>query len=316
MELEEVHCIFCGPGPTSPYHTENGFAAVRCGGCGLVFVTPRPTEASMKHLYEGQETKIDLARQIANVEHTMAEARRSLALIQEYKTRGDVLELGCAAGYFLREARRLGFGTTGIELTHQFALFAREVLGLDVREGSLLGLPLPAHSFDVVYHRNVLSHLGHPVASFERIHDLLRPDGLMVFQTGNVAELPGEHWRGTAELDLPDHLYHYGESTLRLLLTRTGFEVLRVERYPLLAHEPWIRRLVARLRGAPKTAATDAHERPKPAYVPPRVAPRVNPLKELGQVFEGMFTYELGALLPPEGRRATLKVVARKRARA
>lgn len=316
MELEEVHCIFCGPGPVSPYHRENGFAAVRCEGCGLVFVTPRPTEASMKHLYEGQETKIDLARQIANVEHTMAEARRSLALIQAYKTRGDILELGCAAGYFLREARRLGFGATGIELTHQFAVFAREVLGLDVREGSLLGLPLPARSFDVVYHRNVLSHLGHPVASFERIHELLRPDGLMVFQTGNVAELPGEHWRGTSELDLPDHLYHYGESTLRLLLTRTGFDVLRVERYPLLAHEPWIRRLVARLRGSPKARPADTGAADKPLYEPPKVAPRIHPLKELGQVFEGLLTYELGALLPPEGRRATLKVVARKRSAA
>lgn len=313
MELESVDCIFCGPGPTTLYHRENGYDAVRCDGCGLVFVTPRPTEASMKHLYEGQETKIDLARQITNVEHTTAEARRSLALIQAFKTRGDVLEIGCAAGYFLREARRLGFGTTGIELTHPFAHFAREVLGLDVREGSLLGLPLADESFDVVYHRNVLSHLGHPMASFERIHQLLRPDGLMVFQTGNVAELPGEHWAGTAELDLPDHLYHYGEPTLRLLLERTGFEVLRVERYPLIAHEPWIRRLVSRLRAEPGAAEARRPPAQKPAYTPPNVAPASSPWRELGQLFEGLLTYELGALVPPEGRRATLKVVARKR---
>src|SRR5262245_46985513 len=199
MELQPIDCIFCGDVGTSPYHTENGYHAVCCNGCGLVFVTPRPSETAMKHLYEGQETKIDLARQIRNVEAAVAEAQKSLALIRKYRRTGRILEIGSAAGYFLREAAREGFEATGIDLTRQFVEFARDVLGQDTREGTLMGLSLPLGHYDVIYHRNVLSHLAYPIESFRRMHALLAPGGFMVFQTGNVAELPTTRWTGTTD---------------------------------------------------------------------------------------------------------------------
>jgi SAM-dependent methyltransferase len=311
MDLERIDCIFCGDMGTRPYHAENGYQAVSCVGCGLVFVTPRPTEAAMKHLYEGQETKVDLARQIRNVEAATAEARRSLDLIGRFRPAGRILEIGCAAGYFLLEAERRGYAATGVEITRQFVDFGRGVLGVDVREGTLTGLDLPPGGFDVIYHRNVLSHLGHPIASFQRMRELLSPEGLMVFQTGNVAELPPERWEGTQELDLPDHLFHYGERTIRMLLERAGFAPLAVERYALVLHDPWIRGLAGRIdallgrRGRAPGAASP------PRFVPPDAAPRPRPLRALEARLNQLITYDLGAAARSEGRRCTLKIVAR-----
>jgi SAM-dependent methyltransferase len=312
MELERIDCIFCGAIGTRPYHAERGYQAVSCLGCGLVFVTPRPTEAAMKHLYEGQETKVDLARQIRNVEAATAEARRSLDLIARYRPTGRILEIGCAAGYFLREAERRGYTATGVEITRQFVDFARGVLGLDAREGTLTGLDLPRGGFDIIYHRNVLSHLGHPLASFHRMRELLSPSGLMVFQTGNVAELPPERWEGTEELDLPDHLFHYSERTIRLLLERTGFAPLTVERYALVLHDPWIRALAAHLgpRLAGRRRAPEAAS-PPPPFVPPTAAPPPRPLRAIEAHLNQLMTYDIGAAARSEGRRCTLKVVAR-----
>lgn len=309
--MEAVTCIFCPDRDPRFYHAENGYEAVQCSGCGLVFTSPRPSETEMKHLYEGQETKIDLRRQLQKIEAATAEARRALAMIRRHKPSGHILELGSAAGYFLREAERQGFAATGIDITRQFVEFARDVQGLDAREGTLTGLELAPNSYDVIYHRNVLSHLAYPLESFRRMHELLKPGGIVCFETGNVAELPGSYFGGTNDLDLPDHLYHFSESTLRLLLERTGFEVSELRRYVLVNHEPFLRRRV--LRARERRAAA----RPKPAtdapqtFDLPQSPPKKKALRRLGTCFEHLLRYGLGSVYPSKGRRCTLVVVAR-----
>lgn len=315
--METIQCVFCGDVGTHPYHTENGYQAVACAGCGLVFVTPRPTEAEMKHLYEGQETKIDLGHQIRKIEAVTLEARRALHLIRRYVPGGRLLEIGSAAGYFLREAERQGFKATGIDITRQFVEFARDVQGLDAREGTLMKLPLDPGSFDAIYHRNVLSHLAYPIEEFSRMRELLKPGGLMLFQTGNVAELPGARWAGTSELDLPDHLFHYGEPQIRLLLERTGFEPIEVHRYALVVHDPWIRALVHRAKTAlarRRGEGGDDRKPPPQPFTPPRQVPPWSRLKEAGAIAEQLLMYDIGAAAQSEGRRCSLVIAARARA--
>ncbi len=311
--MEAVSCIFCGDVGTKPYHAENNHQAVSCVGCGLVFVTPRPTEADMKQLYEGQETKVDLSYQIRSIERATLEARRALELIGRFVPQGDLLEIGCAAGYFLREAQSFGYRPVGIDITGPFVRFARDVVGVDAREGTMASVHFEPKSFDVIYHRNVLSHLAYPLDAFRKMRELLRPGGIMVFQTGNVAELPGEHWAGTSELDLPDHLYHFGEKQIRLLNERSGFETLDMRRYALLLHEPWIRAALLALRGLGKknSGAPNAPKKKPEPFVVPTEMPQKQFLSTLEFLADGFITYDVGAVLPKENRRASLIVVAK-----
>lgn len=311
--VQVVSCIFCGDVGTHPYHAENGYQAVSCDGCGLVFATPRPSEAEMKKLYEGQETKVDLGVQIQHIERATMEVRRALEIIGKFVPSGDVLEIGSAAGYFLKEAQLQGYRPIGIDITRQLVEFGRNVLGVDVREGTLATVELAPQSFDVVYHRNLLSHLAYPLDAFRTIRQLLRPRGWMVYQTGNVAELPGEFWAGTNELDLPDHLYHFGEKQIRMLNDRAGFETLEIRRYSLLLHDPWIRLVLKRLQGLIRPGETKTKKAGQPFVVPQQV-----PTKRLLPTIEGLvdsfIMYDIGAVLAKENRRATLVVVARARA--
>jgi len=260
----------------------------------------------MKRLHEGQETKVDLSLQIRSVERAVLEARRALDLIGRFVPEGDLMEIGSAAGYFLREARERGYRP---DITGPFVQFARGVLGVDAREGTMGSVHFPPRSFDVIYHRNVLSHLAYPLDAFRAMRELLRPRGVMVFQTGNVAELPGEHWSGTNELDLPDHLYHFGEKHIRMLAERAGFETLDVRRYTLLLHEPWIRAGLQRIRGlGEKKSGVKKTGQP---FVVPTLVPKRRLLPTLEFLVDGFITYDVGAVLPRENRRATLVVVAR-----
>src|SRR5262249_36122637 len=161
-----------------------------------------------------------------------------LAILLPFAQRGALLEIGVGAGYFLDEARRMGFDVLGLDINAHFVRFAREALGLRVVEGTLTTAALPERAFDVLYHPNVLSHLAHPVAELCRMATLLKPGGIMLFETGNVAELAGSTFRGTDALALPDHLFHYSEGTLRRLLDRTGFDCVGIRRAALLDSLP------------------------------------------------------------------------------
>jgi SAM-dependent methyltransferase len=313
--MESIDCPLCPDRPAhSPYHEESGYAAVQCSHCGLVYVTPRPTELELKRLYEGQDTHIDLAAQVRKRHRKVAEANAALGVIAgERSAPGKLLEIGVGAGYFLAEARRAGWDAVGLDLNAHFVRFAREALGAHVVEGTLRAAPFADGSFDVVFHRNVLSHLAFPVAELGRMGELLRPGGLMVFETGNVAELPGSTFRGTQALALPDHLFHFSEATLRVLLQRSGFECVSVTRVavldqlgPLLA----IRRSLLSAKQTSHVAdRADARQVRLPSVAPPR-----RPLFALAAEAHRALTTQLGRALAAPGRRCSLIVVARRRA--
>lgn len=294
--MEEIGCALCGDGPTGPYKRENGWQAVQCSRCGLVFVSPRPTIEEMKALYQGQETKIDLDQHMRSRDRKTIEARRLLGMLRRHRASGRLLEVGSAAGWFLAEARRAGYDAHGLEITEQLARFSREVLGAPAIEGTLRDANLPEGSYDVVFMRNVLSHLAHPREEHEILLRLLRPGGILFFETGNVAELPPER---AGELELPDHLFHFSESTIVRLLTLTGFRWLETHRFTLVSQLGPVRWLAGRLPAHARPRATLSFE-----------MPRSRPLARALARFDALVRYELGALLPSRGRRCTLVVVA------
>ena len=61
-----------------------------------------------------------------------------------------MLDLGCWVGFLLDEARRRGWSVTGVEPSEFASRFARERLGLDVREGGLFEAELESAGFDAV----------------------------------------------------------------------------------------------------------------------------------------------------------------------
>ena len=65
-------------------------------------------------------------------------SRADLELIRKHgKTNGHLLEVGCMYGFFLDEAKKVGFEPGGIEISAKAATYAREELGLDVHLGRL-----------------------------------------------------------------------------------------------------------------------------------------------------------------------------------
>ncbi|HWN70009.1 MAG TPA: class I SAM-dependent methyltransferase [Haliangium sp.] len=303
--MEHVACALCGVDDTTPYKQENGFQALQCRRCGLVYVNPRPTIEQMKHLYDGQETHVQVGTHIRAMDKKRIDARYALWFLRRHMSSGRILEIGSGAGYFLEQAKQAGYTVQGLDIMRDFVAYSSQVLGVPTVEGTLQTAPFADGSFDVIYFRDVLSHLAAPREELGRMYRLLAPGGILFFETGNVAELAAEQ---AGLLDLPDHLYHWSEATIRTLLQHTGFEHVETRRYTLVLQLPsvrWVRRLRA------KRSTASAAPRSSTDEVPETV-PRSSLGKRLDAHVGNLLRYGLGSVVPGRSRRCTLVVVARR----
>jgi SAM-dependent methyltransferase len=141
------------------------------------------------------------------------EFARTVEFIRVRRDGGRLLEVGCAYGFFLQEARPF-FDVCGIELAADAAGHARRA-GLNVLTGVADAATLRRlGTFDVIMMLDVIEHLPDPHGMLRLLAGHLAPGGLVVITTGDfgslVARLAGPHWR---LMTPPQHLWFFtGES--------------------------------------------------------------------------------------------------------
>jgi SAM-dependent methyltransferase len=230
-------CEVCGSQEFQPFAQEAGFPLVRCLVCRLVFVSPQPDKETLASWYarkinaEGADDY--WAGYIAKESSFRSHSRYVLSLIRPLaRPPGRLLEIGCGPGFFLDEAREVGWEVCGMDLAESFVTWGREKLGLDLRLGELEEGSLPAEHFDAVVMLDVLSHVPAPRRTVGEISRILRPGGVLFMQTGVKAE--AEVKRPDDDWETPLHLFHFTRETLRRLLEGGGFEVVRMQLAPQL----------------------------------------------------------------------------------
>lgn len=149
-----------------------------------------------------------------------------------------VLEVGCgdgATGALALKHGRAG-RYVGVELVGHVAETARQRLG-EVVTGNIetIALPWPAASFDALILSEVLEHLIDPWATLEKLARVVRPGGLVMASSPNIA-----HWRVVKELiagrfELTDrgvfdrtHMRWFTPATFADMFERAGFRVQSV----------------------------------------------------------------------------------------
>jgi 2-polyprenyl-3-methyl-5-hydroxy-6-metoxy-1,4-benzoquinol methylase len=157
---------------------------------------------------------------------------KNIDVINQYVSApGRLLDVGCAMGLFLEQAKKVGWQVAGVEISEYSAAYAREHLNIDVFVGDMQQLVedgvISPHSFDVVTVWDTLEHLQDPSGFLATLHRVLRPDGLLFLSTVNidgvVAKRDGGDWHFFAP---PGHLFYFSENTLKGFLKKAGFEII------------------------------------------------------------------------------------------
>ncbi len=233
----------------SPYKKDNIYTIVKCNNCGLVYTKDDLSRQEISDIYsKGYFTGRDERGYKKYIEKHENSYKNKffnfifrsqnhpglhIKLVNKYvKNKGNLLEIGCAAGFFLEVAKKKGWNVTGIELSEYVSSYARDKLRLNVFTGKIEDLikngKIKKEQFDVVTLWATLEHIAVPSKLFESINYVLKPNGHLFFTTinfdSNEAKEQGKNW---ASIRPPKHLYYFSEKTIKKYLDKYGFEIVK-----------------------------------------------------------------------------------------
>jgi SAM-dependent methyltransferase len=153
------------------------------------------------------------------------EFAHSVKFIRKYRTGGRLLEIGCAYGFFLEEARPF-YDVAGIEIAEQAADFCRQ-RDLRVHTGVADEKTLAQlGAMDVIVLLDVIEHLPEPQETLALCRRYLNPNGIIAITTGDFASLyarfSGPHWR---LMTPPQHLWYFTPESMRRLSRSLGLKL-------------------------------------------------------------------------------------------
>lgn len=211
------------------YGNEGTFHMDRCAGCGLWIQRPMPDREALAGFYPQDYYSFQSAQDGC----WRRRVRRFFGLerhtyLPDVPLPRRLLDVGCGAGHYILDLRRRGWDVSGIEPSSSAAR-AAQAAGLDVICGDIRSAKLQPSSFDVVRFNHSFEHVPDPVESLESVRGVLKREGYLFIGVPNTAGLWARIFREWWwYLGLPVHTFGFNPHNLRLLLERSGFEVVQV----------------------------------------------------------------------------------------
>jgi 2-polyprenyl-3-methyl-5-hydroxy-6-metoxy-1,4-benzoquinol methylase len=230
-QLSSSECPLCGNSGANRILFELSRPVIKCDACDLVYAAPQDTGTLGRDFNESYYRQGIYADYLADAGAIRKNARRTLRELESLVEGRELLDVGCATGFFLDAARSRGWTVRGLDVSSYASEYARRELHLDVESGSIESFANSSSKFDVVTLWDTIEHLSRPDLALTNIRRLLQPRGLLALSTGDygsmLRRITGKRWRLFAD---PTHNFFFEESTLKRLLDQTGYEPVHFTR--------------------------------------------------------------------------------------
>ncbi len=237
-QTKQSPCICCGSLKFIPVCLrEDNTLVVHCQECHLEFVNPLPTIKAMQENYQKEMTDNESGSGLhSNYILERQKRKKSFAKLYNsrlsfiesfYPEKGNLLDIGCGAGFFLNIAKERGWNCHGMEILPEYIKYAQK--NFDLKHIRLESLDEPisygANAFDVITLWDLIEHLRNPLKSLQKINRIMKPGGLLAMWTPNVKNsiILKEKWTGYKILQ---HFYFFSEDSLKNMLKKTGFKIV------------------------------------------------------------------------------------------
>ena len=225
---EYVCCPACDSDSSRLLFEKDWFKYHECSSCSLVFMNPRLNNEATQQFYNSDVNEIYNETKFYDPSATEADDEINLSnldFIAKYrKEGGNLLEVGCAMGFFLSKARERGYVPYGLELNKHTCEAARKLVGDTVYNIDLFDAKFSSGMFDVIYMRDVIEHIPNPKPFLDELNRIARPGAVIVLETHNIDgliyKLVGK--RHTVVFGF-EHPVHWSPRSIGRALERSGF---------------------------------------------------------------------------------------------
>ncbi len=240
--LIEFHCPLCN---TAPYEKlkefENKVVVGKCNACGLIY-TPLRDENPEDLFGELNPMVLEylyapiISGKVKHFRHRNFE--KYLQIIAKYSSKRNLLDVGCAHGFFPYVAKTKGYEVSGIEPNKTMSNFANNILKIPVFHGTLDEVVLKENQWDVITFTDSLEYFVHPVEELKKlVNKHLLTDGVLFIKVPNGNYFLLRHYfsktlgmtLGASEAFTPSkRVVHYSYKTIQQLAKELGLKILKV----------------------------------------------------------------------------------------
>jgi len=208
------------------------FTIKQCDSCNFRFTNPSPSQNEIEKYYNS-ELYISHNSQMLNITSFVYKIARYFTIINKFYiikrfSKGKrLLDIGCGTGELINYCSKRGYLVQGIEPNQKARQFAMEKYRLEVSEDFSSKI-LTKNKFDCITLWHVLEHVYNLNETLTQISSLLNPEGILVIAVPNSNSWDAVHYKKYwAAYDLPRHLSHFTYSTLKCLIEKNNYKLIK-----------------------------------------------------------------------------------------
>jgi len=223
-------CPVCGLEDPEVSIRFKGYDYRRCRQCSLVFLDA-DTVLQNRDLYASDYIRKRGHDRMSSsiVKAKEKTAARYLSILERYTIKGQLLEVGCSTGATLKAAKEKGWKVYGVEVNETAAVLARQFLNIEtIKIGNLTKDLFQDKFFSAVLLFDVLEHISEPSNFIEILKNKLQPSGCLLIITPNISSLSAKILKNSWPHLFLEHQCLYSPKSIRLLLEKYGFRILKL----------------------------------------------------------------------------------------
>jgi SAM-dependent methyltransferase/ribosomal protein S27E len=232
--FSNINCPACQSSEVTFFLKKNDFTYSECLKCSTFFVNPRPSLEQYDKFYSDSPST---SYWVNNFFKPVMEARRE----KIFKPRAEYIsnflindknlvigDVGAGFGLFLEELGKIrsDFQLIAIEPSKEMAQICTDK-GIEVIPTLIEDVTGYDEKFDVLLAFELFEHLHNPEGFLRKIHQLLKPGGILFFTTLNGLGFDiGVLGEKSNSIAPPHHINFFNPQSAGLLLEVNGFEVI------------------------------------------------------------------------------------------
>lgn len=202
---------------------------MKCKKCGICFILPKAHSGInyAKDYYRswfmtevGEEGAALLKR---------ATSHYLLSIVERYKNKGSLLDIGCAFGYLLDVAYERGWRCCGVDISEYASQIASKKNSIEkIWVGDFLNIPMPEQKFSVIVMVDFIEHIYNIKDVLMKCNKMLDNKGVLVIVTPDAGSISckcmGRHWPHFNN----EHVTYFSKKCAETILDIFGFNPLKI----------------------------------------------------------------------------------------
>lgn len=236
-----MKCIVCGSKEhkkvrlISEYskYNKKKYPLYKCLKCGLIRPVPLPYTEETKedvydetdniHFFDSKTGKIQ--EESIEFKYYFKHFKPYLKIIDKYEIKDPVMDVGCGSGHLMQLLEEKGMKVEGMEINPVLVNALKDKYKIHL---ALIGdKRLKNNAYNLVTFNQVLEHVEDPEDFLRGVNKITKKEGYIIFASpylyGFIPNIIRSFWYGMSK---GQHLNFFSKKSLKILLEKTGFELV------------------------------------------------------------------------------------------